>query len=85
LTRVGWLRRVGGDEWEIVGARSIRRTSGVRHIASLAEDGPQKDHEVGPVAKEPEPVHRLLIRRVVYANLKQWVELCERPKGWVET
>lgn len=81
VTLVAWARRREGDEWELLGARSIRRIGQVRTLAWLAENGP-----VGHVLGEPgdEWVHRFQIRRPRLANPKAWLELCPRPDGWVE-
>lgn len=86
VTRVGWLRRVSGDEFELVGACTIARTGQQRleGINKLASDGPGKGYQVSAADEGPEEVHRLLVRRCVPANEKAWREHCPKPKGWVE-
>jgi len=86
VTRVGWLRRVAGDEWELLpGSRRIIRKGGNRNIDSLASDGPERDHALTPASKGPEEVHRLVIRRALPANEAAWSEHCPRPENWQDT
>lgn len=82
LVQVGWLRHVEGDEWELADARTLLRISGDRGLSQLAAEGPRSDHEVKPASQYPEPLHRLTIRRVVYADVKAWAKDCPRPEGW---
>lgn len=83
VTRVGWLRRVAGDEWELLpGARTIIRSGGIRTLSELAEDGPKKDHTLSTPAAGLEEIHRLVIRRSLPANTKAWGDHCPKPKGW---
>ena len=82
LTRVGWLRRVEGDEWELVGCRSVRTVGRYVPLAELATIGPVKDVSLQQEAAEPEPVHRLLMRRVLYCDVAKWAKEVPRPKGW---
>lgn len=83
VTRVGWLRRVAGDEWELLaGSRSIIRKSGTRNIDALASDGPGKDHALTPPSKGPEEVHRLVIRRALPASEEAWANDCPIPPNW---
>ena len=82
LTRVGWLRRVEGDEWELVGARSVRTVGRYVPLAELATIGPVKDVSLQQEAAEPEPIHRLLMRRVLYCDVAKWAKEVPRPKGW---
>jgi hypothetical protein len=83
VTRVGWLRRVSGDEWEVLpGARTILRTGVPRPLDSLASDGPKKDHSLSDPSKGIEEIHRLTIRRSMPADLKAWAKHCPTPKGW---
>ncbi len=84
LTRVGWLRRVEGDEWELVGARSVRTVGRYIPLAELASIGPVKDVSLQQKADEPEPLHRLLLRRVIFCDVPKWAKEVPRPKGWDE-
>jgi len=83
VTRVGWLRRVSGDEWEIVGARTIVRTGSPRTLDSLAAHGPGRDHRLSAISEASEEIHRLVIRRSIPANEAAWLEHCPMPAGWV--
>lgn len=82
LTQIGWLRRVSGDEMELVGARVLRRIGERVPLAKLAADGPGNTIQVEAVAEIPEEVHRLAIRRCIPANEKEWAKWCPKPKDW---
>jgi len=85
VARVGWLRRVSGDEYVLLpGARTIMRTGTPRTIDSLASDGPGNDHILTAPSKATEEVHRLVIRRSVRADEQTWAAHCPRPEDWVE-
>lgn len=86
ITRVGWMRRVVGDEWELIGARTIIRRSGSppRPLDSLASLGPGDDHVLTPVSEANEEIHRLVVRRSMPASLAVWGEHCPRPDQWQE-
>lgn len=85
ITKVGWLRRIAGDEWELCpGARTVLRTSGTRGIDRLATDGPQQDHSLKEPSRTTEEIHRLLIRRSVQADPAAWAEYCPPPADWKE-
>ncbi len=81
---VGWLRRVEGDEWEVVGARVIKRFGQSQALASLATKGPATDTQLLDAATEPEPIHRLQITRAIACDAKSWAKEVPRPKGWEE-
>lgn len=86
VTLVGWVRRVNGDELELLNAVTVARTGTYRldGIQRLASEGPGKrGYEVTKPAKQPEELHRLLIRRSLTANEAAWQEHCPRPKGWL--
>ena len=87
VTRVGWLRRVEGDEFELFGAVTVWRESGSfdpAGLEKLAAGGLGKGYR----ASEPSPVaelaHRLTVRRVLRADEKAWARTCPKPKGWEE-
>jgi hypothetical protein len=82
LTQIGWLRRVDGDEYELVGARSLRRIGEQVPLATLAAKGPGKTIQVQPASEQPEELHRLTIRRCIPANEAAWAKECPRPKDW---
>lgn len=86
VTKIGWLRRVSGDEWEIMpGARTLVHTSGPRTLDSLASEGPGRDHQMSAPAAGPEEVHRLVIRRSLPASVDAWSKHCPRPSHWIES
>lgn len=82
VTILGWLRRDSGDEWEIVNARTVRRTDGARTLASLAHRGPGDDHILSEQSEVIEETNRLLILRCLRANEAVWGPLCPRPADW---
>lgn len=84
---VGWLRRIRGDEYELVpGARIITRKPGEpadwNGFDDLATKGPGKKYKLHPAMKAAEPLHRLMIRRSKSADEKVWTKDCPRPEGW---
>lgn len=81
VTRVGWARRVEGDEWEWRGV-TVVRTGAVRTLASLAFEGPMEDHDVTPMDETTELLHRFSPRRVLLANPEVWGKPCPKPEGW---
>jgi hypothetical protein len=87
VTRVGWLRRVDGDEYELLpGAVTIQRT-GERNLAGLdllASGGLGNRYAASEPAESSEEIHRLLVRRSLPANEAAWASVCPKPKGWVE-
>jgi hypothetical protein len=84
VTRIGWLRRVSGDEWELIGASTIVRTGSPRSLDSLAAHGPKDDRRLTASAEAPEEIHRLVIRRSLPADVKAWAADCPRPDGWID-
>ncbi len=81
---VGWLRRVQGDEYELAGARCIKRFGQDQALASLAENGPWKPTtsagtKLLDAATQPELVHRLHIGRAIPCNKKAWAKWCPKP------
>lgn len=82
--RVGWLRRVSGDEYELLNARTIIRTGQYKigGFGELAEKGPGKSYKLSPIESGAEDVNRLLIKRSKSADEKAWAEHCPKPKGW---
>lgn len=83
VTKVGWIRRAGGDEWELLpGSVSVFRTQGRATLDQLASRGLGDDHGATEPAKLGEDLHRLVIRRSLPADEKAWLKLVPKPKGW---
>jgi hypothetical protein len=80
---VGWVRRVTGDEYDVHGARVIKRFGRNNALATLAAKGPLTA-ELLPAAEIPERVHRLLVTRAIPCAVAPWAKECPRPKGWEE-
>ena len=78
---VGWLRRVEGDEYEVLSGRVIRRFGQSQALSSLAQKGPAKDTEL-LAASPTETVHRLLIGRCIPCEPSAWAKECPKPEGW---
>lgn len=85
VTVVGWLRRVVGDEMELLNACTVARTGNYRMdgLQKLASDGPKKGYDVTEPAKMVEDIHRLVIRRSINADPEKWPQ-SPKPKGWVD-
>ena len=88
ITFVGWLRRLYGDEFELLpGARIITKKPGLawdwNGIDNLAAGGLGKDYQVTPPMKMREELHRLgNIRRSKPANEESWRPHVPRPADW---
>ena len=85
VTRVGWLKRIAGDEYQLLGGRTIWRKIGNYNaggLTNLANDGLGREYDISAADKFGEDVHRLLIRRSLPANEKAWAEHCPKPKDW---
>jgi hypothetical protein len=84
VTRVGWIRRIGGDEWVLLpGARSLWRTGGdLTSLDRIASHGPTRNHRLTDPQAGQEELHRLLIRRCLPADEAVWQQHCPRPKDW---
>ena len=83
-TKIGWLRRIQGDEYELVAGswRTVWRTTGSRLLEDLAADGPLDDHELGNVAKVIDEINRHLVGSSKPANVAVWEAHCPRPNDW---
>lgn len=83
VTRVGWLRRVSGDERELVNARTIIRTQAraIGGLDKLASSGP-KGYTLSDKTEGVEEIHRLLIRRSLPASETAWRKECPKPENW---
>lgn len=76
---VGWLKHVGGFEWELHGARIIRRFGNNIAITTLAVKGPQNGTELLPKSEEPESIFRPNVTRCIPANVEAWAKDCPCP------
>lgn len=84
LARVGWLKRITADEYELHGARTIIREGAwsPEGLNQLAAEGPTKKYRLGKPDKLPEEVHRLTMRRCLPCDETAWEKECPRPKDW---
>jgi hypothetical protein len=84
-TRIAWVRRVAGDEYEIVaGSCLVTRDSGKRLLEHIAADGPGDDHTVWPPAKLEAETNRFEVLQCFVASEKAWEKHCPRPKDWAK-
>lgn len=82
-TRVGWLRRVGGDNYVLLpGFRSVSRTSGNRELPELAGEGPGRDHKLGKPSPVEEDVQGILVWRCLRADEAAWAATIPKPADW---
>jgi len=80
-TLVGYLRRVAGDEYELLpGARAVYRVGSRRGLSWLAANGPGEDYRLKDPSATPEQIHRLVIRRCIEANVPAWAEYVVMPR-----
>ncbi len=87
VTLVGWMRRVGGDEYELMPGHVTVLRKGERHpngLDRLAAHGPGDDYSCSEPAEMVEQLHRLLVRRPKPCNEKAWKKIVPRPHGWVD-
>jgi len=90
LVRIGWLRNVAGDEWEMVNARTILRTGGYdsEGLQKVVQcKGKLTGHRLGLMAREPEEIHRLqMVRpmRVPREDWGEWEKHVPKPADWVD-
>lgn len=87
VTLVGWLRRVSGDEWEMLPGHVTVMRTGKRDLSGLdklASGGLANRYRASEPAKQPESIHRLLVRRVKPANEEAWRSVVPRPTDWAE-
>ncbi len=85
VTLVGWLRRVSGDEYEMLPGHVTVLRTGDRDpngLDKLASEGPGKSYRCSEPSRGPELLHRLLVRRPKPANEKSWAKVVPRPAGW---
>jgi hypothetical protein len=82
VTRVGWARRIEGDEWELHGATTVVRTGAPVQLDVLAARGPD-GHRCSPVAEVPELLHRFSPRRVLVANVEAWAKHVGPRPEWM--
>ena len=81
VTKIGYIRCVGGDEYEILPGASVLRCKGKkRGLESLAADGPGVDYELlYKPSKTVEEINRLLVRRCLVADEMAWQEYIKAP------
>jgi hypothetical protein len=81
--QIGWLKNVDGFEWEIHGARILRRFGSGNALTTLAAKGPQTGTQLLPGSELPESVFRPSIRRCIPANEAAWSKECPKPSSYL--
>jgi len=81
VLRLGWLRRVRGDEFFLEVPRSVWRVGAGIGLDKLQTQGPGKAYRVGDPGAGEE-LHRLVWRRCLPAPLEVWAKHCPMPPGW---
>lgn len=84
VSRVGWLHRIEGDEWEICSCRILQTTGEYVAFAKMADVGPDDNTKLGVISKFPEPIHRSDFVRTVYCTVENWLRHCPKPDGMAE-
>ena len=85
VLRLGWVRRVEGDEYEALHMVTPLRNGDYDTLwDSLAIDGPPKKWKFSRPMPRPSPLNRFHILGPVSLDPKQWAEVCPKPKGWEE-
>ena len=78
--RIGWLRHVGEDVWEMIDSRILKRYGGNGSWAELSVKGPFEDTIL--LAPCTELIHILQLQRCVICDPKVWAKDCPMPEGW---
>lgn len=85
VLRIGWLRRVAGDEYEALSMVTPKRAGDYQTmLADLAIDGPPKAWTFTRPIPGACPVNRFAIQGPVPLNPSQWSKISPRPKDWAE-
>lgn len=85
VLRLGWVRHVGGDEYEALGMVTPLRNGDYDTLwDSLALDGPPKKWKFSRPMPRPSPLNRFHILGPVSLDPKQWEKVCPKPDGWDE-
>ena len=84
-TFVGWVRRVGGDRYELHGFRPVWLTGNYSWdgLMRLAGEGPSNRYALAPAV--PGVVREFIegeARNVHTANEVAWAKECPKPEGW---
>jgi len=85
VIRIGWVRRIEGDEYEGLHVVTPKRNGDYDTMFSdAAIDGPPKKWDYTRPLPRPSPLNRFHILGPVSLDPKQWADVCPTPKGWME-
>ena len=85
VLRLGWIRRVAGDEYEALHMVTPMRGGDYQTMFdALAIDGPPKKWTFTRPLPRSSPLNRFHILGPVSLDPAQWEKICPRPKGWAE-
>lgn len=81
VLRVGWLRRVEGDEYEVINARTPLRGE-YKTTFDMAQNAPPPGWKWTEPLERPLQLHRFQIRAPVELSAEGYAKLCPRPEGF---
>jgi hypothetical protein len=85
VLRVGWVRRVEGDEYEVLNlVTPLRDGDYTTLFADVANKGPPKKWRFSEPVWAASPTNRFHILGPLPLKPEQWKDICPKPKGWVE-
>ena len=82
VLRIGWIRRIEGDEYEALHMVTPKRNSYEKMLSDAAIDGPPTGWTYTRPLPRPSPLNRFHILGAVSLDPKQWAKVCPRPEGW---
>ena len=82
VLRVGWIRRVEGDEYEVVSQRTPKRSEYTTMPSEAAAKGPPSAWKFTDPHPLPCPLTRYHIHHPWPCNEKAWAKVCPRPEGF---
>jgi hypothetical protein len=85
VLRVGWIRRVDGDEYEVVGQRTPKRGEYNTMPSDAAAKGPPRAWTFTDAHPTPCPLTRYHIHHPWPCDERAWATVCPRPEGWEAT
>lgn len=85
VLRIGWIRRIAGDEYEALHMVTPLRGGDYKTmLADVAIDGPPAKWTFTRCLLRPSPLNRYHILCPVSLDPGQWAAVCPQPDGWSE-
>lgn len=83
VLRIGWVRRISGDEYEALSMVTPKRAGDYQTmLADLAIDGPPKAWTFTRALPRPSPLNRFHVLGPVSLDPAQWTKISPKPKDW---